>query len=122
MKKILVIDDDRDIQIILCKALERGGYEVISARDAMQGPMLARQQLPDLIILDVMMPAGGGKAVYARLKQSRHTTHIPILIYSAMPRNQVLTEMSVPDGPLIVTKPATIERILALVGNTLAEK
>lgn len=120
MKKILVIDDDRDVQMILRTALEKAGYQVTSALDGMQGPMIARQTNPDLIILDVMMPAGGGKAVYERLKQSAKTAAIPILIYSAMPRDQVLKEIPVPDGPLIVAKPTPLDRLLALVQKTLS--
>ena len=119
-KKILVIDDDRDVQTILRTAFERAGYTVFSALDAMQGPMQARQMNPDLIVLDVMMPAGGGKAVYARLKQAAKTASIPVLIYSAMPRDQVLKEIPVGDSPLVLSKPAPLDKMLALIAKVLS--
>ena len=119
-KKILVIDDDRDVQTILRTAFERAGYTVFSALDAMQGPMQAQKVNPDLIVLDVMMPAGGGKAVYARLKQAVKTASIPVLIYSAMPRDQILKEMPVGDSPFVLSKPAALDRILALVAKALS--
>jgi len=60
MSKILIIDDDPDIVKLLRFKLSQEGYKVIAAVDAYNGIQSARREKPDLIILDIMLPAGGG--------------------------------------------------------------
>lgn len=84
-KKILHIEDDRNVFMLVKMILEKTGHKVISAVDAMQGMMLARQHQPDLLILDIMMPAGGGLSVLERIRTLSTTLHIPILVYTATP-------------------------------------
>jgi DNA-binding response OmpR family regulator len=117
-KKILIVDDDPDIQSILKTVLEREGYAVVSALDAMQGPMLARRESPNLIILDIMMPAGGGISVFQRLRQNTLTTAIPIIIYSAVPQEQIQRNIGNATTP-ILTKPADAAKILAEIKKLL---
>ena len=78
-KKILIVDDERDIVKVLVIRLESSGYEVISAFDGAQGVFMAHKEQPDLIILDIRMPAGDGFSVAERLKRSTHTWTIPII-------------------------------------------
>jgi DNA-binding response OmpR family regulator len=119
-KKILIIDDDRDVHTILKTSLEQSGYTVFAALDAMQGPMAARQVQPDLIILDIMMPAGGGVAVYSRLKQSSGSFNIPILIYSAVPAEQIHEKIPTHPRNQILTKPVPPSEVTAAVGKVLS--
>ena len=63
MSKILVVDDDEAINELVKINLELLGYEVITALDGIQGFTLAKQEMPDLIILDVMMPEVDGYTV-----------------------------------------------------------
>jgi DNA-binding response OmpR family regulator len=60
-ERILVIDDDRTVLTYLRAVLGRAGYRVFTALDALQGPMVARQTQPDLVVLDLAMPGGGGR-------------------------------------------------------------
>jgi DNA-binding response OmpR family regulator len=55
-RRVLVVDDDRMVHTIVRAAIEKHGYKVSSAFDAMQVPMMARQLKPDLIVLDINMP------------------------------------------------------------------
>jgi CheY-like chemotaxis protein len=55
-KKILHVEDDKSVSLLVKAVLERAGCRVVSAVDAIQGLMMARQLQPDLVILDVMMP------------------------------------------------------------------
>lgn len=96
-RKILVIDDDKAIHSALRALLAAAGHQVTSALDAMQGLMMTRQVKPDLVILDINMPAGGGYSVYERLRSLSGTFQIPILIYTAVDLEQVRAR--IPDSP-----------------------
>jgi len=97
--------------------LEKAGYQTAAAADAMQGPMMARNLKPDLIILDIMMPAGGGATVYRRLKQNTMTMAIPIIIHSSATLDAIRTVLPEADDVPMVQKPADLTRLLALVSE-----
>ena len=82
-KKILVIDDEPNTIRMIQARLEASGYEVIAAFDGRQGLLYAYNERPDLIILDIMMPAAGGYAVYKKLKTSPRTRSIPVIFLTA---------------------------------------
>ena len=84
MRKILVVDDDDSINELIKINLELSGYDVISAFDGLQGFTLAKQELPDLIVLDVMMPDVDGYTVAKRVRENASTAEIPILMLTAM--------------------------------------
>jgi len=114
-KKILHVEDDKSVSLLVKAVLERAGYRVVSAVDAIQGLMMARQLQPDLVILDVMMPAGGGAGVHERIRQLSGGFSTPILIYSAT--DPVDIAKKIPGDPLttILQKPAPPAEIIAAV-------
>ncbi len=81
--KILIVDDEKDTVQMLTLILKKDGYQVLAAYDGMQAVMLAHKENPDLIILDIMMPAGSGYYVCDRLKLAAVTANIPVIILSA---------------------------------------
>jgi CheY-like chemotaxis protein len=85
-KKILVIDDMPNIVTMVKARLGASGYEVITATDGEQGLSHAYSERPDLIILDVVMPAGGGYSVYSKLRMSPRTRSIPVIFLTAKDR------------------------------------
>lgn len=84
MSKILVIDDDEAINELVKVNLELSGYDVICAPDGIKGFALAKQELPDLIVLDVMMPDVDGYTVAKRIREYEPTKNIPILMLTAL--------------------------------------
>lgn len=82
-EKILVVEDDQDILDLLAYNLENTGYRVISAADGLNGLNMAREQLPDLIILDLMLPVLDGLEVCRSLKRAEATRAIPVLMLTA---------------------------------------
>ena len=84
MAKILVIDDDQAINELIKINLELAYYNVISAFDGNRGYALAKQELPDLIILDVMMPEVDGYTVAKRIRENNSTKDIPIIMLTAL--------------------------------------
>lgn len=84
MSKILVVDDDDAINELIKINLELFGYDTITAKDGIQGFTLAKQEMPDLIILDVMMPDVDGYTVAKRVRENSQTKDIPILMLTAL--------------------------------------
>ena len=88
MSKILVIDDDSSIVELIKVNLELQGHLVVAANEALTGIALAQQELPDLIILDLMMPGVDGFTAAQRLRQNDVTKSIPILMLTALSRTE----------------------------------
>lgn len=84
MNKILVIDDDNAINELIKINLELNSYKVIQALDGIKGFALAKQELPNAIVLDVMMPEVDGYTVAQRIRQNPSTKNIPILMLTAL--------------------------------------
>ena len=82
--KILVVDDDIAINELIKVNLELAGYKVIQAYDGIKGFALCKQEMPSLIILDVMMPDVDGFTVAKRIRQNEETKNIPIIMLTAL--------------------------------------
>ncbi len=82
-KKVLIVDDSTTILEMLRLMIGAAGYEVLTAADPDRGVGLAERELPHLIIMDLMMPGESGYTTCQRLKASRQTDHIPILVLTA---------------------------------------
>ncbi len=88
-KKVLVVDDDPYLVNILTLNLLGEGFEVLTAFDGVSAIIRAHKEKPDLILLDIMMPAGDGFSVAEALKTSRVTESIPIVFVSALPKKDM---------------------------------
>jgi len=84
--KILVVDDDPDVLEAISIILEANGYEVVTARDGLDGLEKLKEEKPDLMILDLLMPRMDGFEVCKELKDPRRAkyAHIPIIILSSI--------------------------------------
>ncbi|OHE59850.1 MAG: hypothetical protein A2Z47_02875 [Thermodesulfovibrio sp. RBG_19FT_COMBO_42_12] len=84
--KILVVDDDPDVLEAISIILEANGYEVVTARDGLEGLDKLKAEKPDLMILDLLMPKMDGFEVCKELKDPRRAkyAHIPIIILSSV--------------------------------------
>jgi two-component system phosphate regulon response regulator PhoB len=81
--RVLIIEDERELVEGLTYALEREGYDAIVAYDGQEGLRKAQMQLPDLILLDIMLPRLGGLEICRELRAGERTRDIPIIIISA---------------------------------------
>ena len=86
MSKILVVDDDKSIVELVKVNLEIQGHEVLTAADALTGLAISQQEIPDLIILDLMLPEIDGFTAAQRLRQNDITKDTPILMLTALSR------------------------------------
>lgn len=83
MRKILVIEDNREIRENISELLELEGYSVIEAENGKTGLQLVYEMLPDLILCDIMMPVMNGHEVLEELKQKTYTASIPFIFLTA---------------------------------------
>lgn len=83
MKRILIAEDEKDILFIIGTALKSVGYEVISAYDGEETLSKTINEMPDLILLDIMMPKLDGFSVNVKLKENDKTKNIPVIVCTA---------------------------------------
>lgn len=83
MPTILIIDDEEDILDLLTFNLERAEHEVLRAADGNTGIKIAKERMPDLVVLDLMLPGRDGYQVFKELQADARTKHIPVLMLTA---------------------------------------
>ncbi|MDD2897691.1 MAG: sigma-54 dependent transcriptional regulator [Desulfuromonadaceae bacterium] len=114
---ILIIDDEKDIRISLTGILEDEGYQVLSAESGAEGIETARQELPDLILLDIWMPGMDGLETLERLKlQFPQVTVIMISGHGTIETAVRATKLGAYD---FIEKPLSLEKVLLSVANAL---
>lgn len=86
-KKIVYIEDEQEMIDLVRLILGRKGYEVIGANGGREGLRIIRELLPELVLLDLMMPDVDGWDVYQRLKSDETTRSIPVIVITAKAQN-----------------------------------
>jgi DNA-binding response OmpR family regulator len=119
-KKVLIVDDDPTFRRISQTAIVKAGFEVLIAADAMGALMQAKNQKPDLIILDLGLPAGGGFTFLERMQQLPATSVIPVVIISGKDRATNEPRALAAGVAGYFEKPVTPEEIVAKVTEILA--
>jgi len=117
--KVLLVDDEADIIRSLTIRLRAAGYDVVAAMDAFQATQTAMESQPDIIILDLGIPAGGGHMVIQRLQGSSKTCSIPIIILSARcdADNKALAKSE--GASIYITKPYKADDVLAAIAELI---
>ena len=125
MAKILYVEDNDDNVYMLKMRLERSGFEVLVASDGEEGIALARDQRPDLILMDLSLPVLDGWQATRRLKSSEETRAIPVIALSAhaMPgdREKALEAGCDDYDPKPVKLPSLLAKIRALLPEGSAQ-
>ena len=86
--KVLIVEDEFDLAKMVRKRLQEAGYETMIASDGYMGVKLAHEQKPDLIILDLKLPAGGGMTVLKSVRMAANIGYIPIVVLTGMQDEQ----------------------------------
>jgi len=121
-RKILVVDDDKTMLQLLGAILRANGYEVITALDGAQAVMRAHKDKPDLILLDLMMPAGDGLSVCRKLHMSTNTNHIPIIVITASADTDIEAKAQQAYARFLVKKPFDAGHLVARVAEALSPR
>ena len=119
MKKILIVDDEKDIVETLSFMLKAKGFECIHAYDGEEGLALAKSQMPNLVILDVMMPKINGYKICRLLKFDNKYKSIPIIMVTARSQEEdkVIGEETGADE--YITKPFEFSDVLDKINKYL---
>ena len=121
MKKILVIEDEEDIRLQLLKILKLEGFESLGAENGQIGLQVARDQSPNLIICDVMMPGVNGYGVLAELRENTSTASIPFIFLTAKSESKDFRKGMTLGADDYLTKPFAVDELLAVVRLRLEE-
>ena len=121
MNKILVVDDDISINELIKINLEMAGYEVFSANDGVKGFALCKQELPDLVILDVMMPKINGYKICRLLKFDTKYKNIPIVMVTARGQAQDIAIGEETGADEYITKPFEFNELYEVIKKHLGE-
>ncbi len=129
-KTILAVDDEVQARDFVSTVLEENGYTAVLANNGEEAMEIVRQNKPDLVIMDILMPKQSGIRMYRELKTSESLKDIPVIIYSGIARRTLLraqaglTESSgesVPDPEGYIEKPVTPERLAATIKKVLGQ-
>jgi CheY-like chemotaxis protein len=118
-QRILIADDERDIRVVLRTRLELEGFTVLEAPDGSEAVTMAQDEVPDLIVLDVMMPEMDGVEVCNRLRASFSTRHIPVIMVTARAGREDKLAGLEEGANDYITKPFDMNELLQRVRNTL---
>ena len=120
MKKILVVDDEKDVLLMLEKRLTVEGYSVITTTKSTNAMALAKSQHPDIIILDIVMPGMDGGEVAAKLREHPLTRSIPVIFLTALlSKTEEYHENRMIGSNITFAKPFDTEELLAQIKGLL---
>jgi len=120
-KKILIVDDDPDVRHGMHIRLKANHYDTFFAADALSSVTEARKQEPDLIILDLGLPAGDGFVVMERLKKAPSLALIPIIVVSARDARANRERAIKAGATAFLQKPVDNAELLAVIRRALGE-
>jgi DNA-binding response OmpR family regulator len=118
--KILIIDDDPDLRMALRLRLRANRYDTINAVDGYSALVQAQKERPDLIILDLGLPAGDGFVVLDRLQRSTDLSEIPVIVLTARDAEVAEQQAYKAGACAFFQKPADNNELLAVIRTALA--
>lgn len=114
-KKILMVDDDAHVVLMAKSRLEANGYEVATADNGVDAIKMSKAWKPDLILLDMVMPAMEGHDVCEKIKSDAETSHIPIIILTASTKKEPQMKCLRAGALVVILKPFNPAELLALI-------
>lgn len=101
--------------------MRTAGYKAVVAQDGMQAVMMAQRHNPDLVVLDMKMPAGDGLSVMDKLSRSTKTMNIPVIIVTAYDDDATKQKVIGMGAVDYLRKPFEVEDLLKAIGDALSE-
>jgi DNA-binding response OmpR family regulator len=118
MKTIVIIDDEFGLADVLAAALSDVGFRVHTASNGVQGLAIVAEYLPDLVILDYMMPLLDGSSVLRTMKADERFADIPVLMMSSLPEPAIQVRCS--GYVAFLRKPFDFDAVLSAIGRATA--
>ena len=120
-RRILVIEDEREISLILRMRLEACGYEVIEAFDGQEGLRQAKSCSPDLILLDLILPKVAGTQILDELKGSEKYKRIPVIIVTGLSQDTYSIKECIEKADGYFLKPFDSIELMATIADFLKD-
>lgn len=120
MQTILYIEDNPDNIYMLTRRLEKRGFNVLVAEDGLSGITIATEEIPDLILMDLVLPDVDGWEATRRLKAQEKTKHIPIIALSASVSTEDIESAYNAGCDDVDTKPVDIERLMEKINKFIS--
>ncbi len=120
VKKILVVEDDSDARMMLSLALKSSGYIVLGAENGEEGIKLFKEEKPDLVILDVVMPMMDGWEVLRRIKAGFKSKRIPVIMVTGKSEDADKIKGYDYGADFYVTKPYNIQKLLPIIRDIIS--
>ena len=118
-EKILIVDDEKDVLMVLEKRLVDSGYAVIKSENGKEALIQAETETPDLIVLDVMMPGMDGVSVAETLKNNQTTKEIPVIFLTCLITKEEEKTGNVIAGEYFVAKPYNPDELVKIIDKQL---
>ncbi|MFT7335201.1 MAG: two-component system alkaline phosphatase synthesis response regulator PhoP [Porticoccaceae bacterium] len=119
MKKILIVDDEPNIVMSLEYTFKKNNFEVFIARDGQEALDILKRQLPDVIILDVMMPMVDGFATLEQIKKDDRLQHCKVIFLSAKNKEKDIEKGLSLGANLYVVKPFSLKKLVEQVQSLI---
>ena len=121
MRKLLIVDDEPNIVMSLEYTFKKNNFEVFIARDGQEALDILKVQLPDIIILDVMMPMVDGYATLEQIKKDERLRHCKVIFLSAKNKEQDIEKGLQLGANLYVTKPFSVKKLVDQVQELIQQ-
>ena len=122
MKTIVYIEDESEMIDLVKLILSRKGYQVVGAVGGREGLAVVREQVPDLVLLDLMMPDIEGWDVYQQIRADENTSHIPVIIITAKAQNiDKVLGLHIAKVDDYISKPFSPQDLVSSIERVLAE-
>jgi DNA-binding response OmpR family regulator len=119
MRKILIVDDEPNIVMSLEYTFKKNNFEVFIARDGQEALDILQNQLPDVIILDVMMPLVDGFETLEQIKKNEKLQHCKVMFLSAKNKESDIEKGMALGADAYLTKPFSIKKVVEQVNELL---
>jgi len=123
-KKVLIVDDDPDVRLFNATVVEESGFIPVEAENGEQGLKMVKEETPDLVILDVLMPRQSGIRLYRELKTDSSLKNVKVIMLSGVAKRtflrsqKALTEFGgdkIPEPETYIEKPVEPEELAAAI-------
>jgi two-component system alkaline phosphatase synthesis response regulator PhoP len=120
-KRILAVDDESDVLLVVKAGLENEGFQVLTASNGIDALDVAREERPDLIVLDVMMPKMNGFEVLRELKAGEATATIPVVMLTGLSDSQKIRQAILSGTDYYVVKPFDFDDLVMKIRTALRD-
>ena len=123
IKRLVYIEDEPEMIDLVALILNRRGFEVLGANGGIEGLELVKRELPDLVLLDLMMPDMDGWDVYQQMKSDENTRHIPVIVVTAKAQSiDKVLGLHIAKVEDYIAKPFSPQELLDSVEKVLANR